>query len=104
MKQTYICGFILMAVFRTSSLDAATNEPSMSLPAATLNRLVADALERNPELRFYEAEVIAAKAGRKSAGLLTNPEVSGSLGQKAVRGSGLSCGRSRLVCFGYAAV
>jgi outer membrane protein, heavy metal efflux system len=56
----------------------------------TLEHLVADALAKNPELRFYEAEIAAAKAGRKTAGLLANPELSGSVGQKSVRAAGLS--------------
>ena len=56
----------------------------------TLDALVAEALEKNPELKFYEAEIAAAKAGRQSAGLFPNPELSGGVGQKAVRGGGLS--------------
>jgi outer membrane protein, heavy metal efflux system len=51
---------------------------------------VAEALLKNPEVRFYQAEIAAAKAGRKTAGLWPNPEVSGSAGQKTVRGSGVS--------------
>ena len=66
-----------------ASVATATN-------AVTLDALIAEALERNPELKFYEAEILAAKAGRKSAGLLGNPEVSGSVGQKRVTGGGLS--------------
>ena len=58
--------------------------------AATLDALVAETLEQNPELKFYEAEILAAKGGRKTAGLLANPEVSGSVGNKTVRGGGLS--------------
>jgi cobalt-zinc-cadmium efflux system outer membrane protein len=58
--------------------------------AITLQALVADALDNNPELRFYEAEIAAARAGRKTAGLPANPEFSGSVGQKTVRGGGLS--------------
>ena len=64
--------------------NAATNA------SLTLDTLVAEALEKNPELKFYEAEIAAAKAGRKSAGLFPNPELSGGVGQKAVRGGGLS--------------
>ena len=63
------------------------------IPAAaptTIDALVVEALERNPELKFYEAEITAAKAGRKSAGLLANPELSASVGQKTVRGGGFS--------------
>jgi cobalt-zinc-cadmium efflux system outer membrane protein len=51
---------------------------------------VAEALERNPELQFYEAEMKAARASRKAAGLWGNPELGGSVGQKRVRDRGLS--------------
>jgi cobalt-zinc-cadmium efflux system outer membrane protein len=66
-----------------------TNSPPGAKTTA-LDALVAGALEKNPELKFYEAEIIAAKAGRKTAGLLANPEFSGGVGQKSVRGAGLS--------------
>jgi cobalt-zinc-cadmium efflux system outer membrane protein len=65
-----------------------TNIPPVT--AHTLDALVAEALEKNPELTFYEAEIAAAKAGRKTAGLLGNPELSGGVGQKRVTGGGLS--------------
>lgn len=56
----------------------------------SLEALVLEALEKNPELRFYEAEIQAAKAGRRTAGLPPNPEVSGSVGRKTARDSNLS--------------
>lgn len=58
--------------------------------ATKLEMLVAETLANNPELRFYEAELAAARAGRKSAGRLANPELSGSIGQKTIRGADLS--------------
>ena len=70
--------------------SAATTNAPAGLNWTGLDALVAEALEKNPELRFYEAEIKAAKAGRKSAGLLANPEVSGGVGRKTVRGSDLS--------------
>ena len=56
----------------------------------TLEALVAEALEKNPELKFYDAEILAAKAGRKTAGAFANPELSGGVGQRTVRGGGFS--------------
>lgn len=56
----------------------------------TLGALVAEALEKNPELKFYEAEITAAKAGRKTAGLLGNPQLSGDVGHNAQKFGGLS--------------
>jgi cobalt-zinc-cadmium efflux system outer membrane protein len=57
-----------------------------ALAAETNNvsTLVDEALRKNPELQFYEAEIAAAKANRKTAGALANPEVNGELGQKRV--------------------
>jgi cobalt-zinc-cadmium efflux system outer membrane protein len=52
--------------------------------------LTSEALGRNPELKFYKAEITAAKAERKTAGFIANPELSSSVGQKTVRGPGLS--------------
>ena len=54
--------------------------------AITLDALVAQALAENPELKFYEAEIAAAKGERKAAGAWANPEISGEVGRKRVRG------------------
>ena len=75
------------AVVRGQETPPAKLAPNAPL---TLDALVAEALEKNLELKFYEAEIAAAKAGRKTAGLLANPELSGNVGQKTVRGGGLS--------------
>jgi outer membrane protein, heavy metal efflux system len=68
--------------------ESTTNPP----PGAshTLDALVAEALEKNPELKFYDAEITAAKAGRKTAGLLANPQLSGDVGHNAQKFGGLS--------------
>lgn len=59
-------------------------------PSLSLEALVTEALEKNPELKFYEATITAAQAGRKTAGLFANPEASGSVGQKRLSAPGLS--------------
>ncbi|MBP9865113.1 MAG: TolC family protein [Candidatus Omnitrophica bacterium] len=46
--------------------------------------LLTEVLQNNPELKFYEAEVLAAKGLRQTAGLWNNPEVSGTIGGKRV--------------------
>jgi cobalt-zinc-cadmium efflux system outer membrane protein len=61
-----------------------------SAPGLSLDALVAEALEKNPELKFYEAELAAARAGRKTAGAWLNPEISGDVGQKRTTADGLS--------------
>ena len=67
-----------------------TNSAASATVSLTLDALVAEALEKNPELKFYEAEIAAAKGGRKTAGAWANPELSGGVGQKRVTGGGLS--------------
>jgi len=56
----------------------------------TLDALVNEALKQNSELKFYEAELQAAKAGRRGAAQWANPEISGSVGNKSVRDGGVS--------------
>lgn len=92
MKRTCICSLIVMAVVGGAARGVETNDAPLAAAtnAATLDGLVAEALARNPELKFYEAEILAAKGGRKTAGLLANPELNGSVGNKTVRGGGLS--------------
>ncbi len=53
-----------------------------------LDALVAETVARNPELKFYEAEIAAARGGRMTAGEWANPELSGELGNKKVRDLG----------------
>lgn len=48
--------------------------------AVTSSDLVVEALQKNPEVRFYEAEIAAARGGRQTAGQLANPELSTELG------------------------
>ena len=80
------------ALVSAMTLTAKSQETDLTpvTPSLSLDALVAEALEKNPELKFYEAELAAARAGRKTAGLLANPQVSGSVGQKTVRGGGVS--------------
>jgi len=54
-------------------------------PGVTLDALVAEALAKNPELKFYEAEIAAARGQRRQTGTLPNPELSAELGSKSVR-------------------
>lgn len=85
MKRIYFCNLMLVAALGSRAVAATTNDPMPSATnALTLVALVNEALDKNPELKFYNAEILAAKAGRKTAGLLANPEVSGSVGQKRV--------------------
>jgi len=65
-----------------SGAEAAPAESNP--PPTTLEALVADVLERNPELNFYGAEIAAAKGERRSAAAWANPELTASAGNKRV--------------------
>jgi cobalt-zinc-cadmium efflux system outer membrane protein len=97
MKQLnpWCCQFAVAAL--VVSLTAPLLRAQETFPANlstntshTLDALVREALAKNPEMKFYEAEITAAKAGRKTAGLFANPELNGGIGQKTVRGGGFS--------------
>jgi cobalt-zinc-cadmium efflux system outer membrane protein len=98
MKQNILNLHSFAAVLAVAAVASARGEgvaatavhPPTATNQMTLDELVKEAVGNNPELRFYEAEIQAAKAGRTAAGLPANPELSAGLGQKTVRGSGLS--------------
>ncbi|HUS36870.1 MAG TPA: TolC family protein [Verrucomicrobiae bacterium] len=69
---------------------AAQGPAAAATNSLTLEALVADVLEHNPELNFYTAEVAAAKGERRTASTRQNPEVATEIGRKSVRGGGLS--------------
>jgi outer membrane protein, heavy metal efflux system len=72
----------IASLFTAPLLAADENSP----PPITLDALVAQTLAENPEIKFYEAEIAAAKGERKAAGAWANPELSGEIGRKRVRG------------------
>jgi cobalt-zinc-cadmium efflux system outer membrane protein len=76
---------------RSSLLHAAEVSPAnTNVPSVALDAVVADVLEHNPELHFYRAEIAAAKGERRAAATWANPELATTVGQKQVRGGGLS--------------
>lgn len=66
-----------------ASVPIAAPETSRTV---IIEELVADTLQHNPELSFYEAEIAAARGERRQAGAWQNPEVSTEFGRKRVRG------------------
>ena len=86
MKRIFVFGVAVVAALGSAAADAVSSEAvGMPTNAVALDALVAQALRENPELQFYRAELAAAKAGRKAAGLMPNPELSGLVGQKHSR-------------------
>jgi cobalt-zinc-cadmium efflux system outer membrane protein len=61
----------------------AADSPTASPNAATSPEgLVAEVLAKNPEVRFYDAEITAARASLKLSTQLAPPELNGSVGRK----------------------
>jgi cobalt-zinc-cadmium efflux system outer membrane protein len=69
--------FLLSAILLSGgALSLAARDST----AVTSSDLVAEALQKNPEVRFYEAEIAAARGGRQTAGQLANPELNTEFG------------------------
>jgi cobalt-zinc-cadmium efflux system outer membrane protein len=64
--------------------DAAADRPGQPV---TVEQLVKEVLNRNPERAFYEAELAAARGKRRQAGTWDNPELDAELGGKRVGGN-----------------
>ena len=59
----------------------------LSGPAETPQTLVKQALQRNPELNFFVAEIAATKGAVRTAGTVRNPELNSEVGYKNSRES-----------------
>lgn len=84
-----ICPFLL-SVLLVSNVNAAEPKPGGPNSAAdsaplTLDALVAEVLDKNPELAFYRAEIAAAKGEQRTATVLPNPELATSIGAKRAK-------------------
>ena len=71
------------------AIASAVAETSRPPSSTTIDAIVTQALAENPELKFYEAEIAAAKGEKRTAGAWQNPEISGELGAKRTVGDGL---------------
>ena len=76
---------MLVARISTRGDDSspATNAPGSA--GIAIEVLVAESLEKNPELKFYESEISVARANAKSAGRLPSPELDASIGHKSAQ-------------------
>jgi len=66
-------------------LSAQAPQPQPPTASETISTLVDQILAQNPELKFYEAEIDAARAGRRTAGSWSDPELGLQGGRKRVR-------------------
>ena len=98
MKNRFTAGFLLMTSAVTACLLVTRAGESFGLESKNAGNsftvLLDEVLENNPELQFYEAEILAAQGLRETAGLWNNPELSGSIGHKSVRSTSEAGGTS----------
>ena len=80
----------LLAAVSMHAAEPAGQASLLVTNSVSLDALVADILQNNPELKFYTAEIAAAKGERKTAASLANPELATQIGAKSVRGRGAS--------------
>ena len=97
----------LRAAKAESAPAVVTNSPATATEI-TLDALVQEALEKNPELNFYRAEIAAAEGERRTAGTIANPELSSQVGAKrsqdprsGLAGEGMAWSVSVLQTFEY---
>lgn len=84
------CSLPLLGLLTATFVFAQSDAPSASV---ALEAIVSDIVTQNPELKFYQAEIDAAKAGRRAAGALADPELSVEAGRKRVHeASGMLAG------------
>ncbi len=77
--------FAVVASLTVLSVLAQAQEAALAPKPQTLEGLVAEVLDKNPELAFYRAEIAAAKGEQRTAKTLPNPELSTSLGVKRAK-------------------
>ena len=78
MKRLNVILILATGLSATAAEESGTN-------AFKQEDFVAEVLQRNPEVKFYEAEIAAAKGERKAAGTFANPELNGDVGHKRAR-------------------
>ena len=80
---------LISTILVTLFFAAALRAEEKALPVS-IAKLVEQTLMENPEVRFYEAEIVAARAERQKAAKWANPELNLEAGRKSVRGSDAS--------------
>jgi cobalt-zinc-cadmium efflux system outer membrane protein len=83
MKKSLFCETMTIIVLASFVLAGSAGRAAQSRgPGATVEDLVARALDANPEVLFYEAQIKAAEAGVRAAGRWKNPELDVQSGLK----------------------
>lgn len=80
-----LCALLTATLVRpAAAAETPDPAPAPATNTTTIEALVTEALEHNPELAFCRAELAAAKAGRKAAAAVANPELRADAGYKRV--------------------
>ncbi len=79
-----------MKPFLCFSLAVFSLPATLRAEPVTIYSLAIKAVATNPEVRFYEAEIAAAKGGEKTSATVANPELQTSLGTWRVKDLGSS--------------
>src|SRR5262245_5110627 len=94
------CCAIVVVVLTTGSMASHAAETQAEKPASdsakassstkqmTLEAVIADVLEHNPEVNFYSEEIATAKGEARTAATWANPELSTTVGDKRATGGG----------------
>lgn len=99
-----------VVVIVCASFGALTAAPAQSSDTneVSVESLVSEVLEKNPEMNFYRSEIAAAKGERRTAGTWANPELSSQAGvrraqdaQTGLTGEGLAWSVSVMQTFEY---
>lgn len=77
-----------LMLFAFAGAAHAQTEPAESSQAVSLNSLVEDITNNNPERQFYLEELAAAKVGSRYSATWSDPELSFDVGRKRVKGAG----------------
>lgn len=78
---SHLCPLVGLLVLAVTGRAQTAPQPDAPV---SVQSIVSAIVAKNPELAVYEAEIAAAKAGRKAAGTRENPELSLDLGRKRV--------------------
>ena len=73
---------LALATAVTPSITRVQAQTSTPPPSLSVDAVVSDVVGNNPELKFYEAELTAARADQKGAGRLPNPQFTPAVAQK----------------------
>lgn len=86
MKSSFpFSGFLAIGSLSFLSCALGAQPAVDAAPPVALPKLVEEIRASNPELKYYQDEIAAAKAGVRLAGLQKNPELSLDLGRKRTK-------------------